>query len=141
MFRFFAGLLLAAPMFAGGFFLTLGNPAASHDPAAKDAVMIVRPDGCHEPQKAIVRGTAEGLINGKRVSVPLHMVALSQPGMYAVKREWPAEGNWVLRLEAQDGDRHTSAIVKVHAGGFDRKGAKYVMAKASNEDVESALRR
>src|SRR5882672_2063950 len=77
---------------AGGFFLTIGNPVAANVPQAKGAVLVVRPDGCHEPAKAKITGAAEGIGNGARRSVPLKLTALPTPGVYAVNREWPAEG-------------------------------------------------
>src|SRR5439155_14076645 len=85
-------------LFAGGFFLTIGNPVAANAPQAKGAVLVVRPDGCHEPAKARITGTAEGMVNGSRRSVPLRLVTLPTPGVYAVNREWPTEGVWVVNL-------------------------------------------
>ena len=46
---------------AGGFFLTIGNPVAGNAPQFKSAVLVVRPDGCGEPAKAQITGTAEGV--------------------------------------------------------------------------------
>jgi hypothetical protein len=92
------GLAGAQWALAGGFFLTIGNPVAANVPQAKGAVLVVRPDGCHEPAKAQITGTAEGIVNGARRSVPLKLTALPTPGVYAVNREWPAEGVWVVNL-------------------------------------------
>ena len=140
MFRMLISLLAAVQVFAGGFFLTLGNPSASSDPRARDAVVVVRPDGCHEPQKSVVNATAEGLVAGKRVSVPLHLVALAQPGTYAINREWPADGAWVLSIVAVNQGAQTSAVVRVGPNGFERKYAKFLMRKPMPAEIESALR-
>ena len=128
--------LLALPLFGGGFWLEFGNPKASTDPKAKDAVLLVRPLGCHNPTRAAVTGTAEGVVNGRRQSVPLHIVALSSPGVYAVKREWPVEGSWVLAFTATEGELATGAVVDI-AGG--RRSVKSVMRKPTPGDIAEAL--
>jgi hypothetical protein len=45
-----------------------------------------------------ISGTAYGLVDGKRQTVPLEFGVTSRPGVFAVRRSWPAEGAWVVRV-------------------------------------------
>jgi hypothetical protein len=95
------GVLLAAavPAFAGSFYLDLDKPAPSTDPRLKDAVLVVTARGCIQTGTTNVSVTAEGLVNGQRrsIAVPVTRIASAKDsGTYAVKRQWPTEGAWVL---------------------------------------------
>lgn len=131
--------LLTTRAFAGGFWMELGNPGANAEAKAKGAVLIARVTGCHDPAKATVTATAEGIVNGKRQSVTLKPVALSTPGMYAFTREWPAEGKWVVKLVGIDNDRTTSAVARMDSNGFDRASAKYFPRLPTASEVEAVL--
>lgn len=133
-----AGIL---PLLAGGFYLELGSASANAEAKTKNAALVARLTGCHEAEKGSVEGTAEGIVDGKRQSIPLKVIALSQPGMFAVAQQWPSEGNWVVKLIGKhpafpDG---TSAIVRVSGPNFDRTGGKWVMRAPTKEEVEQAL--
>jgi len=125
---------------AGGFFLTIGNPVAANAPQAKGAVLVVRPDGCHEPAKARISGTAEGIVNGARRSVPLKLTALPTTGVYAVNREWPAEGAWVVNLTGVYLGATTSAVVPIGPKGFMRESSKFMPRAASEVEITAALK-
>jgi len=92
-------LLSASTALAGGFGLTVQLPGGGTNPKAPDAVLLVTPDGCFGPG-ATVSGAAEGLVNGKRQSVPLRLTAVqtNEAGVttFAVRRQWPKEGAWLL---------------------------------------------
>jgi hypothetical protein len=125
---------------AGGFFLTIGNPVAANVPQVKGAVLVVRPDGCEQPAKAQITGTAEGIVNGARRSVPLKLTTLPTPGVYAVYREWPAEGVWVVNLTGVYRGATTSAIVPIGPKGFMRESSKFLPRAASEVEIEASLR-
>jgi hypothetical protein len=131
----------AATMLAGGFNLEFGNPDANSDPKAKDAAVIVRAVGCHSPEKAVFTGTAVGMVDGKRQTVQLSLIPLSQPGVFAVKQQWPREGSWVLTFTASvDGIYLAGATVPVSARGVERLAAKNYHRKLTDEDIQVALR-
>jgi hypothetical protein len=130
-------VMIGTALWAGGFWLEFGN--ANSEAKAHNAVLVVRPTGCGEPSKAAISGTAEGLVNGERQSVPLQLIRLSQPGMYAVKQTWPNEGSWVLALEGAYEGRVTSGIAPIGPAGLDRKSAKFFSHKPSKEDIDSVL--
>ncbi len=134
------GLAVASTLLAGGFWLEVGNPKAASDPKAREAVLVVRPIGCGEPTKARISGTAEGLVNGRRQSVPLRMVPLSQPALYAVHRTWPQEGVWMLALTGSYDGHFTSALAPMGPEGLDRKAVKLVGRKPTAAEIDDGLR-
>ena len=133
------GLAGAHWALAGGFFLTIGSPVAANVPHVKGAVLVVRPDGCNEPAKAQITGTAEGIVNGARRSVPLKLTTLPTPGVYAVFREWPAEGVWVVSLTGKYVGATTSAIVPIGPKGFMRESSKFQPRSASEDEIRASL--
>ena len=137
--RCFLAAFAAAPLLAGGFWIQLGNPDANPEAKSKGAIAVVKPAGCHNPEKALVTGTVEGIVNGRRVSHPLTLVALSTPGEYAVTSSRPEQGPWVVALTAQDGDRVTGAIFVVEPNGFTRNGAQFVPHAPTSGEVQTAL--
>src|ERR1041385_8594082 len=89
-----AVLTLAGQLFAGGFFLQLGNPEANPEARKLNAVLTVKATGCGEPAKAQITATAIGSIHGERQEIALKLTPLSDPGAYALARQWPNEGRW-----------------------------------------------
>ena len=136
-----AAILLASAVvvYAGGLFVMLGNPDASPEARALKAVLTLKLAGCHEPEKAAVEATAIGTVDGRRKSIPVKLIALSTPGMYAVTQQWPAEGRWVLQFVAKDDGRLTSTLVAAGPGGIERSGAKMAMAAPSQADIAALL--
>lgn len=132
-------LLSSVAAWAGGFWLEFGNPSASSDPQAKGAVLLVRPTGCGEPAKAVMTATATGMVKGEQKSLTLQPTPLAQPGLYALKQTWPAEGTWVVTVTANYEGRTTSAIAPIGPQGFDRKLAKYLPHAPSTQEVQEML--
>ncbi len=138
---FTAAMVMASamPLLAGGFYLTLGNPEASAAARAKNAVVTVRAAGCHEPEKAEIKGTAFGVVNGRRQTVDLKLMVLDKTGFYAVTQQWPSEGKWVLQFVGRDNGRVTTTLVPVGPDGVERQQAKWVMHEPAPEDVTALL--
>ncbi len=128
----------------GGFQLRVDVPKDG-----SDAVLMVRTYGCNQPQNARVTGTAEGFVEGRRVSVPVRLDNVAR-GVYAVERQWKGEGAWVLAFSGTYKGRHTSTLVTLDAQGqvAVKKTAKgneldvrYMPRKLSSNDIENALQR
>jgi hypothetical protein len=132
-------MAVAVPLLAGGFYVTLGNPEANQEARALNAVLTIRPDGCHEPQKATITAKATGLVDGRRESLPMKVIALSAPGMHAITRQWPAEGRWVLEVVATYQGHSTHALVPVGPNGVERNKAKYAAGNPSEKDIAAML--
>ncbi|MFY9554950.1 MAG: hypothetical protein WAV47_09595, partial [Blastocatellia bacterium] len=82
----------------------------------KGVVLIARTYGCHQPADAKLSATAEGLINGKRRSIPLELHGVGS-GVYAIKQEWPSEGAWVIALTGDYNSMTSSVLVRLGENG------------------------
>jgi hypothetical protein len=138
---FILGLTLGAGLSAEEFALSIGPAVAGQNYSAKNAVMAVRTKGCAEPGKAEVTGAAEGLVNGTRRSVRLaRMMSLGTPGVYAVFREWPQEGAWVVNVTGRCAGSKAAVVVAVGEKGFVRESAKFYSRAATDEEVAAVLK-
>jgi len=135
-----AVLALAGQLFAGGFYLQLGNPEASPEAKKLNAVLTVKAAGCHDPALAKLSATAIGMVNGERREIPLKVQPLSEPGMYALAQQWPKEGRWVLRLEATNGEQFTSSLVAAGPQGVDRYHDRADHRRFTGAEIDDMLR-
>ena len=141
MFRFgIAACAAAALVLAEGFTFTVGSPVASQDYQAKGAAFVFRTQGCAEPVKPQISGTAEGLVKGERRSVALKVVALTKPGVYAVYQSWPTEGEWVVNLKGTCAEASAGAIVPIGPKGFIRESSKFFPRPATRAEIEASLK-
>ena len=130
---------------AGGFQLAVEAPPQS-DPELKNAAMIVRTFGCHQPSDANVTATAEGIVAGHRQSVKLDLLPTTK-GVYAINQQWPAEGHWVVAITGLYNGHTSSALVKLGPGGKlevtngvkKHKKVQVVGRKLSAEEIDAAL--
>jgi hypothetical protein len=135
-------LLLAAVgafALADGFTFAIGSPVASQDFQAKAAAFVFRTEGCAMPAGSQIGGTAEGLVKGARRSMPLNVIAMSKPGVYAVYQSWPAEGDWVVTLKGTCATATAGAIVPIGPKGFLRESSKFLTRPATSTEVDAAL--
>src|SRR6185295_16015283 len=77
--------------------------------------VVVRTYRCGTPSSLALRGTAEGLVVGERRSVELSVTPGTEPGVFHVARQWPAEGRWVLVLNVI-GQNGVSTLVTLEPG-------------------------
>jgi hypothetical protein len=122
--------------------LELGNPAANPEAAAKQAVLVARITACHAPEKTALTATAEGVTNGGRESIPLKVIRLSKPDSFAVTRQWPESGEWVVKIVAtnpQYKNYATSVLVPVGGNSFKWAGVKYFPHAPTNAEVDASL--
>lgn len=119
--------LVAAPLFGG---------ALTMDATVKNDVVVAHITACHSPEKTIVTATAEGLVAGKRESIPLKVVNLATPGTYEVTPPWSRDGVWAVRLIATNPD------YKDYATGIvvSRTASKQVFHRPTEDEVRSVLK-
>lgn len=133
-------LACAQALLAEEFSLTIGSPVAAGGFQAKAAVFAIRSRGCSEPGKPELTGTVEGLVDNKRRTVPLlHVIAMPTPGVYAVTREWPPEGVWVVNLTGRCDQAAAGALVPIGPKGFLRDSSKFFPRPAAKEEIEASL--
>src|SRR5262245_22807361 len=139
-------LLAAISLTAGGFYLSLEKPANADARQAKDAVLLVRPYGCHQPENAAISATAEGFVKGRRETLELKLHPVSK-GVYAIKRQWPAEGVWLVAVRGSYLGVHRSALLELAPDGtvkIEKAGGNGSQVKLLDEltaaDIDTRLR-
>ena len=133
-------LACAGQMFAGGFWLQLGNPEANAAAGKMGAVVTIKAVGCHDPASAKVTATAVGVVNGQRRTIPLELKPLGEPGAYALSQQWPREGKWVIQLVGKNDEQFTNTMVSAGPGGIDRLHARADMRAFAASDVDAMLK-
>jgi hypothetical protein len=123
------------------FRLEIGPAVAGGGVKLKNAVLMVRPRLCDDPASVLVRGSAEGVVDGVRQSVPLTLVAMPTAGVYAVTRQW-GNGSWVLALTATCPARKATAGALVPLGGatgFFRDRSRLLAHAPGAAEIEASL--
>lgn len=124
--------------------LSIESPVNPFDRDNSGALMLVHAMTREGPAKlADLNGTAQGLVNGARRSAPIHFDTTSKPGVFAVRKQWPSEGTWLLQIALFS----TTAIVVIdHQGNVAsvrvptelQKGNQIPRAVAAKE-IDSTL--
>jgi hypothetical protein len=131
---------LARLALADGFSFEIASPVAAQDFRTKTSAFVFRTQGCADPAKSRIEGSAEGLVNGMRRSVALKLTALARPGAYAVEQNWPTEGAWVVNLKGTCADANAGAIVPIGPHGFIRESSKFFQRAASPAEIDASLK-
>jgi hypothetical protein len=134
------GVIAAASLGAGGFVLDIGRPSANAEAQSMNAALVVRGMACVEQEKTTITGTAEGIVNGARQSISLELTQLSDVGTFAVRQQWPNQGDWVLTFVAKHprmGQR--GAIVRLNGGRVDWARVTRMDHAPSKQEVEASL--
>lgn len=113
-----AGATAATPITSAALkwppWLSIESPVNPYDAAARGAAFLVHAamrEGI--PALADLSGTAEGMVDGARRSLPVEFAATSRPGVFSVRRTWPGAGPWVVRISL----RSTTALVALGRDG------------------------
>lgn len=143
---------VAAPLFAGPPWISIEYPVNPYDATTRNAFLLVHAFHHGTPIGLPVTGVAEGLVRGERKSVPLTVDRTSRTGVYAVRNQWGAEGEWTLVLTvAQGRDDVAQALVQVSGARVaavevptreGRDGAERLTLprKVTQAEIEASLR-
>ena len=119
-------ILLSAEGRAGGIQMSAERPEAPFTRDAKTPALFVNTFECGRAHDFKLQATAEGLVAGKRSTIPLVVEKAGREGRFAITRQWPLDGQWVVIVTTQAWD-HTANLV-VHLakdGGFvPKSGAR-----------------
>jgi hypothetical protein len=130
--------------FAGGFQIVIEAPISS-DAELKDAALLVRTHGCHQPWDAEVSATAEGIVDGKRQSIKIELTRTAR-GVYAIKKQWASKGTWVVAVTGHYNGITSSALVEMGSNGTvsvreNRVASRSVQRRLTAQDIDAALNR
>jgi len=111
-------MIVSAVAIAGPPWIAIEYPVNPHDPGTRGALLTVRTYHHGELMSYDVTGTAEGIVDGRRQSMPLDIRRLTQVGMYAVRWQTPAQGTWMLVITSkQNGSFAANALVTIDSQG------------------------
>ena len=142
-------VVVASPAFAGPPWISAEFPANPHEAASRGAFLLVHTYHHGTPTQFRLSGTAEGLINGRRQTLPLEIAPTSQPGVYAVRFKPQSSGAWVLafNLGEENGAGMLVAVNKDGEPSWARvpsrsaEGGRWIVPRPLNSgDIEAALR-
>lgn len=133
----------AIPVFAGALTLQADDPKANSEAMAQHAIVLAHTTACHSPADTVITATAEGIVNGKRVSTPLRVIRLKEAGYFAVTKEWKGSGAWVVKMIATNPEYKnyaTSIVVPAEGAAAGRAAAKVFYHAATEDEVDSVLK-
>ena len=132
--------LCVQPGWCEQFAIQVASPVAAQSFHAKTSTFVFRTVGCAEPAKAEISVTAEGMMQNQRRSQRLQRIMSTSPGVYAVFREWPSEGVWILNIAARCGAEQAGALVAVGPKGLEREQSRFFPQPASEGEIDRLLR-
>jgi hypothetical protein len=99
--------------------LSIELPPNPWDQATRGAFLIVHTYHYSRPVTGTLSGTAIGLVNGERRSLPLRFEPTGQPGDFALRNQWGTGGRWVLVITVSQGSAENlaQAVVQISEGG------------------------
>jgi hypothetical protein len=139
----------AAPAPLGPPWISIEYPPSPYDASTRDAFLLVHTFHHGTPIVAPVTGKAEGIVGGERRSVALKFGGTSRTGVFALDKQWPSEGTWVLFITANQGpDDDVTAVVELAANGqvaavrvpTERRGSWMIPSDVSAAERESIVK-
>ena len=91
-----AALVLSAASSFGPPWISIETPPNPYDAASRGAFLVVHTFHHGDLVASGVTGTAEGIVNGARRSIPLAFDTTARRGSYALRKQWPSDGIWML---------------------------------------------
>jgi hypothetical protein len=109
-------LSAAAPSFSPPW-ISIETPPNPYDQSSRGAFLVVHTFHHGELTSAGVNGTAEGVVNGARRSVSLAFDTTSQRGAYALRKQWPSDGTWMLVINTGGRAQGATALIDIAQNG------------------------
>lgn len=130
--------------------LSVEMPANPLDPATRGAAFVVHTYRHSRPEATPLTGTAEGVVDGERRSIPLAFRPTGQPGVFAVDQSWPEAGAWVLAISttervhmliemADDGGVTRTSYYGKPAANLALRSVRIVTGRVPDKQINQAL--
>jgi hypothetical protein len=143
-----SALVLSAA--AGSFgppWISIETPPNPYDAASRGAFLVVHTFHHGQAVASGVTGTAEGIVGGARRSMPLSFDTTSRPGTYALRKQWPSEGIWMLVISTGGQAQGITALVDIDPSGdagrvrvpTRRSGQWELPVQVTARDITAAL--
>ena len=131
----------------GGPWISIEAPVNPYVSSTSGALFVVHTYVHQNPVDLPVSGRAEGLVDGKRRTVPFTLARSAQTGTYVVRREWGDKGIWTVLVTAMPEAKNGWSIQAVVNVGADGEIEKVSVPRAgqtprllTDADVERGLR-
>lgn len=109
-------LVAALPAF-GPPWISIETPPNPFDPTSRGAFLVVHTFHHGELVASGVTGTAEGIVAGGRRSIALSFDTTSRRGSYALRKQWPNDGTWMLVINTGGHAQGVTALVDIGPQG------------------------
>lgn len=98
--------------------ISIEVPPNPFDRASRGAFLLVHAFHHGTPVSFPVTGRAEGLVDGTRRRVTLEFEQTSREGVYALRKQWPSDGTWLLAITVTQGSGDgATALVELSPAG------------------------
>ena len=139
-------LAAAAPSF-GPPWISIETPPNPHDAATRGAFLVVHTFHHGTQTASGVTGAAEGIVAGSRKSIPLSFDTTSRRGSYALRKQWPNDGTWMLVINTGGQAQGVTALVDIGTTGdvsrvrvpTRREGQWELPVQVTARDIDAAL--
>jgi hypothetical protein len=139
-------LIAASPSF-GPPCISIETPPNPFDATSRGAFLIVHTFHHGNVVASGVTGTAEGIVGGSRRSVALAFDTTSHRGSYALRKQWPDEGTWMLVINTGGHAQGVTALVDIGPEGTasnvrvptKRNGDWDLPQQVTRRDIDAAL--
>jgi len=139
-------LVAATPAF-GPPWISIETPPNPFDPSSRGAFLMVHTFHHGDAVASGVTGTAEGIVSGARRSIPLAFDTTSRRGTYALRKQWPTDGTWMLVINTGGQAQGITALVELSAHGdvasvrvpTRRSGQWDLPQQVTARDIDAAL--
>jgi hypothetical protein len=108
---------VAPPAFAGPSWISVELPANPYIDGSRGAYLLVHLYHHGTALGLMPTGTAEGLVDGTRRSIPLDIARTGQAGVFAVRFTPEARGTWLLVMHGGEHGNRASAVVNLRTDG------------------------
>ncbi|MBW8838505.1 MAG: hypothetical protein JF602_01420 [Gemmatimonadetes bacterium] len=140
-------LAAAAPTF-GPPWISIETPPNPFDATSRGAFLVVHTYHHGEVVASGVSGSAEGIVAGARRTIPLVFDTTTRRGSYALRKQWPSEGTWMLVINTGGRAQGVTALVDISSQG-DVAGVRVPTRRSSDgwdlpqqvtaRDIDAAL--
>src|SRR5262245_59045515 len=109
--------LAAAASVFGPPWISIETPPNPFDATSRGAFLVVHTYHHGDIVASGVTGTAEGIVSGARRSIPLVFDTTSRRGTYALRKQWPTDGTWMLVINTGGRAQGVTALVDISTQG------------------------
>src|SRR5262245_48760129 len=125
-------MTLALSVFLASAALAGDVRARIEGPAADGVTYTARPTGLTENDTPEPWALAEGVVDGKHRSVLIRVEPTSEHGVYRFTRNWPAEGQWMIRYNVGHPPA-PATVVTLRADGTVESNKHYFKSDGSQQ--------